>query len=265
LFVPDTLPESLSQIVVVLWEPQDDINIGNAVRACKNFGVHDLRLVRPKEADPHQISISAPKAPEIIQNIGHHETFAEAVEDCVLTVATTARPRTGRQVVTEPRGAAATTVEATGEGKVAYVFGREDSGLPNEVVDRCHSIVTIPTDPDYSSLNLGQAVLLNMWEIFREATDAPEERPDLERVEANREHPPAEMGSIDRMIDTAERALHAIDFFKIDQTWHIIRSIRSVFLRADLDEREAAIWHGIFGEVLDAVGADKADEDDEVS
>lgn len=250
MFLPDELPESLENVVVVLWEPQDDINIGNTVRACKNFGVRDIRLVRPKEADPARISISAPKAADVIQSMQHFDNFTEAVADCVLTVATTARVRTGRRKATEPRGAAQTAIEAADEGKVAYVFGREDSGLPNEVVDRCHTIVTIPTDPDYSSLNLGQAVLLNVWEVFRAATESPVERPAVSWVEADQgEHPPAEVGSVEAMVDRAEKVLHDIDFFKVEQTWNIMRSIRSVFLRADLDEREAAIWHGIFGEI----------------
>ena len=258
----DALPESLSRIVVVLWEPQDDINIGNTVRACKNFGVRDLRLVRPAEADPHRISISAPKADDVIDNIQTFDSLDAAVADCRMVIGTTARSRASRsrRVVTEPRGAAQSAIEATAQGRVAYVFGREDSGLPNKALDSCHSVVTIPTDPDYSSLNLGQAVLLNVWEVFRVATEQPRERPAINWIEPESEREPASMEALERMFEEAEEALHAIDFFKIDETWNIMRSLRSMFLRAGLDEREVAIWIGIFSGVVEAL-EDDSDQD----
>ncbi len=150
----------LDNIVVVLWEPQDDINIGNTVRACKNFGVTDIRLVRPRQADPQRIAISAPKADDVISRLRRCADLEEALDGCVYAIGTTARPRHQERVFTEPRGAAIKAVQmAEAKGKVAYVFGREDSGLSNSALDRCHSVVTIPTRPDYSSLNLGQAVL----------------------------------------------------------------------------------------------------------
>ena len=255
----DALPEALSRIVVVLWEPQDDINIGNTVRACKNFGVRDIRLVRPAEADRDRISISAPKADDVIDNMKTYGSLAEAVGDCRMVIGTTARSRTARsrRVVTEPRGAAQSAIEVADEqGRVAYVFGREDSGLPNEALDSCHSIVTIPTDPDYSSLNLGQAVLLNVWEVFRVATEQPRERPDINWIEPASDREPASMEALERMFEEAEEALHAVDFFKIDETWNIMRTLRSMFLRAGLDEREVAIWIGIFSDIIDAVDAE---------
>jgi TrmH family RNA methyltransferase len=246
----EELPPTLDNLVVVLWEPQDDINVGNTVRACKNFGVERIRLVRPASADPDDIAISAPKANDVIGAIETYDTVEGAISDCVYVVGTTARPRASREVVTEPRGAASRAVEAAEEGSVAYVFGREDSGLTNEVLDSCHSIVTIPTNPDYTSLNLGQAVLLNIWEVFRVATDQPIEEPDI-RVEAEGNHEPASMEAMERMFEHGEEALHAIDFFRTDATWRILRTLKGMFLRAGLDEREVAIWMGIFTKILE--------------
>ncbi|MFB6375391.1 MAG: RNA methyltransferase [Bradymonadaceae bacterium] len=249
-------------MVVVLWEPQDDINIGNAVRACKNFGVHHLRLVRPAQADPDEIAVSAPKADDVIANIETYQSLEDAVADCVYVIGTTARSRAARRVVTEPRGAAASAVDLTDDGNVAYLFGREDSGLPNDALDSCQSIVTIPTDPDYSSLNLGQAVLLNIWEVFRVATDQDVERPDVEWVAAESGWEPATMEEMERIFEMAEEALLAIDFFRTPATWRIMRTLRSMFLRASLDEREAAIWMGIFSEILDTAEDLKRATDD---
>ena len=162
----------LANIVVVMLEPQDDINIGTAVRACKNFGISDIRLVRPRKGNPKGILISAPRAQDLISKIQRFDTLEEALADTTLVLATTARTRKGVWISHEPRTAAQALLETAQEAKAALLFGREDSGLPNEALDRCHGTITVPTDPDYSSLNLGQAVLLTAYEVFREAQGA---------------------------------------------------------------------------------------------
>lgn len=248
------LPTELDNITVVLWEPQDDINIGNTVRASKNFGVTDIRLVRPASADPETIAVSAPKAEDVIDSIEVYTELEEALADCIFVVGTTARSRAARRVVTEPRGAALEAVDAAGDGRVAYLFGREDFGLPNEALDPCHQVVTIPTNPEYTSLNLGQAVLLNVWEVFRVATDQPVEKPAIDvEPDGERFDPPAKVEMMEQLFEMAEEALHAVDFFKADETWNITRALRSVFLRARLSEREASILMGIFREVIEVV------------
>lgn len=235
---------------MVLWEPQDDINIGNAVRACKNFGVTDLRLVRPAKANLERISISAPKAADVIQGMDIHDDLDSALADCTKVFGTTARERGEKWSVAEPRAAAGASVEASrDDGRSAFLFGREDSGLPNEALDRCHYVVTIPTNPAYTSINLGQAVLVCMWEVFRAATDAPVQRSEVEALEMDMNHPAATAEEIDALVDRAEETLEEIEFFKHESNAHIVRSLRKMFLRANLDERETAIWHGIFSKM----------------
>ena len=256
----EPLSDALDEICVVLWEPQDNINIGTVVRACKNFGITDLRVVNPGEFDPYKISISAPKADEFIDSVRHFDTLEDALADCIYVVGTTARPRSDARTVVEPRGAARDVVEQTRTGQCAYVFGREDWGLSNEALDRCHAVVTIPTNPDYASLNLAQAVLLNLWELFRAAQDVSEQRPAEHERES--EHPPADMEVMERMFEQAERSLDRIEFFKAETNEHIMRTLRSVLMRARLDERELAVWFGIFSEIedyLDRLG-DQSDE-----
>lgn len=242
---------ALENIAVVLWEPQDDINIGTTVRACKNFGVTDIRLVCPRQADPHIIGVSAPNAADVIATIAHFDDLEHALHDCVLTLGTTARPRHQERLATEPRGAAQTAVEVARQqtGKVAYLFGREDSGLPNSALDRCHIVVNIPTRPDYSSLNLGQAVLLNMWEVFRVANDTQIARPDVLIAHPDREFPPADMASMEHMFALIERVIARTDFFKTPTNDHIMSLVRNVFMRAALDRREQSTWFGIFHEL----------------
>lgn len=243
-----SLDPRLARVAVVLYEPQDDINIGNVVRASKNFGITDIRLVRPAEADARRISISAPKAEDLVSNLAHFDSLEEALSDRIYVVGTTARARKGAWIVTEPRGAAVTLVERASEGGVALLFGREDSGLPNSALDSCHAVVNIPTRPDYSSLNLGQAVLLLLWEVFRVAEDVP-----LQVIESARrpesEFAPAPIEGVERMLSEAEKSLEAIEFFKSAGREHIVRSVRSVLTRAELDERELSIWFGIFKEI----------------
>lgn len=245
-----SLDPRLSQIIVVLYEPQDDINIGTTIRACKNFGVRHIRLVRPASANPARILVSAPKAEDIIDELVHYDSLDEALADCVLVLGTTARMRGQTRQVLEPRGAAAQAIEATASGKVALLFGREDHGLPNEALDRCHVMVTAPTDPDYSSLNLGQAVLLMVWELFRLAQDVPIEQPATPLIRpAHSEHPPAEQRALNTLLDHVERAFTEIDFLKPETHHHMMATLRQMFLRSALDVREVAIWHGILSQI----------------
>lgn len=238
----------MHNIVVVLYEPQDDINIGTVVRACGNFGVRDIRLVRPRVADPSRVLISAPNAEEAVRSLRHFETLEDALADCVRVFGATARARRAARLVLDPLQTAA-IVEKT-EGAVALLFGREDHGLPNEALDRCDGEITIPTSPDYHSLNLAQAVLLILWEVFRRTQlDAPT---DGAVVTVRTDFEAASREQLERMFETAHEALDRVGFFKYGDGEHVMRSVRSVFGRAQLDERELAIWFGVFKEILES-------------
>ena len=242
--------QALKRATVVLVEPQDDINIGTAVRAARNFGIESMRLVRPASADSHLIGVSAPRCDEFIEGMGHYDDIDDAIGDCVLTLALTARRRKANWRTLEPRQAAREVITASEKGRVGLLFGREDSGLPNEVLDKCHAVVTVPTNPDYSSLNLGQAVSIMLWEVSRAAQEIDTAGQTLADVEPDGEFEPAPVAGLERMFDQAEEALDAVEFFKTDTHEHIMRSLRSVLLRAGLDRRELAIWHGVFKEVV---------------
>lgn len=239
------LGPQFDDVAVVLYEPQDDINIGNTIRACKNFGITDIRLVRPASAQPDRISVSAPKADDIIHSMQRFDTLVEAVADRTFVVGTTARPRKGALNVLDPGGAASQICDRVRPGTVAILFGREDSGLPNEALDLCHASVTIPTRPDYASLNLGQAVLVVVWEVFKVLRAVDEVEPNAE----SSAFAPAPVEGVARMLDEAEATLDAIEFFKSEGREHILRGLSRVFMRAELDERELAILFGIFKEV----------------
>jgi TrmH family RNA methyltransferase len=250
------LSSLLSRVSVVLFEPQDDINIGNTVRACKNFGVTSIRLVRPASADPARIAISAPKADDVIANLQRFDSLEDALADCQLVMGTTARPRRTTQLWAAPPGAAQhalAALQADEGSRVAILFGREDSGLPNDAIDRCQVAVTIPTDPSYSSLNLGQAVLLLVWEVFRAAQDVRPEAPQPASTKVKKRFPPATQQALDLMIRQAEQSLVAVDFIKAESHDHIMHTFRTMFLRMQLDSREVAIWHGAMKQITETL------------
>src|SRR5665647_3869429 len=153
----------LSAVRVVLFEPQDPINIGAAVRAMKNMGVSRLRLVRPVAYDPLRLAGVAHDTQEIIDAIEHFDDLETALADCVRVAGFTARRRAAKRELLSPRQCAADLLEFAEHGPVALLFGREDKGLPNEALDRAHTVVTIPTTA-HASLNLAQAVLIALYE-----------------------------------------------------------------------------------------------------
>lgn len=234
----------LSSVVVVLFEPQDPVNIAATVRAMKNMGVGILRLVRPVEYDVVRLEGIAHNTRDLIGRIEHFDSFDAATADCVRTVGFTARRRAAKLTVLDPKGAAADLLELAPHGRVALVFGREDSGLPNEVLDRVDAAVTIPTT-DHASLNLAQAVLIGLYELHLRAADATRTL-----APPRKDAPPATHDQFEQFFSDAERALGAIEFFKTRFPEHIMRTLRSLTFRAAPDAREISLMRALALEVL---------------
>jgi len=161
----------LSAVNVVLYEPQDPVNVAGSARAMKNMGVSNLRLVRPVAYDIQRLVGVAHDASDILENIRQYDTLDDALSDCVRVAGFTARRRAAKRQVVTPEHAAADLLEFVQHGKVALLFGREDRGLPNDALDRAHVVVTIPTT-GHASLNLAQAVLLSLYELHLASGDA---------------------------------------------------------------------------------------------
>jgi tRNA/rRNA methyltransferase/tRNA (cytidine32/uridine32-2'-O)-methyltransferase len=239
------MPESLlTAVTVVLYEPQDPINIGAVVRAMKNMGARDLRLVRPCAYDPNRIEQVAHDTRDIAERIRHVETLEEAIADCVHVVAYSGRRRAARWPRHTPRSAAAALLERLPHGRVAILFGREDHGLPNEALDRANAIATIPTT-EHFSLNLAQACLIALYELHLQAGDAT--RPIAGPKHATGVPPAAEL---ERTFADVERALEAIAFFGTRSREHVMRTVRSLVFRAAPDHRELLLLRTAAIEVL---------------
>ena len=236
----------LSQVHVVLFEPQNPINIAAVIRAMKNMGVASLRLVRPVEYDPYRLEGIAHDTTDIIERITHFDDLDGALADCVHVAAYTARRRAAKWIVTDPRGSAADILSAAAHGPVAILFGREDKGLPNEALDRARRVVNIPTT-DHASLNLAQAVLIALYELHLAAGDATREL-----APPRDEAPPATSEQYERLFVNASAALEIIAFFKTRFPEHIMRTVRSLAFRANPDAREIELMRAMAIEVVRA-------------
>lgn len=231
--------------ILVLVEPQDIVNIASAIRIAKNFAMPRVRLVKPAVFDPYRIEGIAHQTADIVAATRIVDTLDEAIADCVHAAALTARERTAKRSVRRPRPAAAELTARAAEGPVALVFGREDKGLTNDELDRCQTLVTIATNPAHRSLNLAQAVAIMAYEcwVAREGLEQPRKPP---RRRAGR----ATGLELARLFHDWERALWAVDFFKTRQARNVMRSIREVMYRADLDAREAKLLRAAALEIV---------------
>jgi tRNA/rRNA methyltransferase/tRNA (cytidine32/uridine32-2'-O)-methyltransferase len=229
---------------VVLYEPQNPVNIAAVVRAMKNMGVESLRLVRPVEYDPYRLEGIAHDTGDVIERIERFDDLDAAIADCVHVAAYTARRRAAKWSVTDPRTSASQIVRASADGPAAILFGREDRGLPNEALDRAHVVVNIPTT-EHASLNLAQAVLVAVYELHLAAGDATR-LIDPPRDDA----PPATAEQYERLFANAYGALEAIAFFKTRFPEHIMRTVRSLAFRAAPDAREIELLRAMSIEVV---------------
>ncbi len=236
--------EALRRVTVVLNQPKDPVNIGAVVRAMKNMGLGRLHLVQPAEFNPYRIEGVAHTGLDVIESAELFDRLDEALAGSRLVVGTTARGRAARRNYRRPREAASEILEAARSGQeVSLVFGREDRGLSNEELDLCDRVVVIPTDPEHSSLNLAQAVLVLTYEIWM-ATDVELPFKDPRRVSVR-----ASRQALESLFKEIEASLHAIEFFKAHREMPIMRTVREVAARADLDERETALFKAMAHEV----------------
>lgn len=173
-FSHNSLANPLDNIIVVLYQPQDVVNVGAVVRVMSNFGLRRLRLVEPAAFDAYRIEGIAHHTRPIIDAVEHYPTLEAALADCGFVLGATARKRGTRRDRLTPRAAVPSALEAARKSQdtpVALLFGREDNGLPNEALDSCHALLTIPTDPANPSLNLAQAALVVCYELWLAAQE----------------------------------------------------------------------------------------------
>ena len=215
-------------------------NIGAAARAIRTMGYARLSLVAP-HAFPHQEATAlAAGADDVLEKADIASDLPAAIADCRLVLGATVRRRDVPMEELDPRAAAARVLETAREGgEVALVFGNERTGLENDEIKLCHAAIVIPSDPEFSSLNLAQAVQVLAYEV-RVA-----ELAGAMPLPAQRSDPPASSADLEAFFDHLARTLDAIDFHKGRSPETVLLRLRRLYLKAGLDERELRILHGI--------------------
>ncbi len=253
----DSPPElsSLNRIRVVLVETSHPGNIGAVARAMKNMGLSDLALVAPR-AFPHaEATARASGADDLLARAWVMPSLDAAIADCSLVVGASARSRTIPWPLMLPRDCARRMqAEAAGGAKVALVMGREKSGLSNAELERCQVHVHIPANPDYPSLNLAAAVQVLAYELRMAALEAGSALPAGKVLE--RDQPLATAAEREGLYAHFERALAALDFYDPDNPRQLMRRLRRLFNRAELDRMEVNILRGILAAAEKAARAE---------
>lgn len=236
--------ERLSRIAIVLDHPKDVVNIAGVIRVMKNFGLADLRLVNPDEFTPYRLEGIAHRTSDLIEASTIHESLADALADATYVVGTTARPRTAGRSYTRSDEIGEVIAERSAEGTTAILFGREDRGLTNEALDRCHSVVIIPTSPEYSSLNLAQAALVLAYETFLAVDGGRDEMPRGKRAT----RPPTHE-ELEETYAAIADGLDRIGFYKARKPEAVMRTLRTIISRAEPDLREARLLAAVGYEI----------------
>jgi tRNA (cytidine32/uridine32-2'-O)-methyltransferase len=255
-------PSQRPQPWIVMVGTSHPGNVGATARAMKTMGLDRLRLAGP-ECDPSgpDAIAMAVGADDLLQGAERHPDLASALADCQLVLGCTARRRHVQLNELTPREAAARALASLPAGPVAILFGRERTGLTNEELQRCHAAVHIPTNPDFSSLNVAAAVQVMAYELRLGMLEAemPAGRPPRA---SGSDEPPASHDQMERFFEHLNQALVDIEFHKGRSTDIVMRRLRRLFLRATPDQKEVRILRGILTEaqrMARLAGRDRAD------
>ena len=257
----------MSTPVVILNERQLAENIGAVARVMANFGLSDLRLVRPRDGWPQDRAwASASGADWPLDNAKVFDRLEDAVADLRLVYATTARSRGTQLPVLTPREAAVELQAGVAAGQtVGLLFGGERAGLETDDIALCHGIVTIPVDERFRSLNLAQAVALSAYEWRMGVADRPRE------AFAQNVDEPADMSVVVGLYEQLEGELDNAGFFHPpEKRPSMVRNLRISLGRARLTEQEVRTWRGVVtalskgrGRVLEKLARQRAAAKDE--
>jgi len=235
---------SYPNIQIVLVETSHPGNIGAAARAMKNMGLDQLVLVKPHYFPSEQAIARASGADDILQQSRTCDSLLEAIAGCQLVIGCSARLRSVKWPLLNPRECADTVVRASQQAPVAIVFGREHSGLTNEELDYCHFLMHIPTNPDFQSLNLAAAVQVVAYEIgLLILTNQVPTSGDSDVGQDD--YPLASAYQVELFYVHLETTLKEIGFLNPPNCKKLMRQVKRIFHRARLDVNEVNILRGI--------------------
>jgi tRNA/rRNA methyltransferase len=226
----------LANIRIVLVRPRGSGNIGSIARAMKNMGQTELAIVGKARTQSFWARAMAVHGRDILENAKCYDTLRDAIGDCVLVVGTTCRSGLYRRHSQAPREIARDIVAAARNGKIALIFGPEDHGLSNKDLEHCQLLMTIPTHPDYQSLNVAQAAIICLYELYLAAL-IPAQSSAIQRA-------PAE--DVERLFDRMRAVLLKIGFLDAENPEHMLLAFRRILGRAGLEDKDVRIFTGLF-------------------
>jgi len=212
-------------------------NIGAVARAMKNMGLSDLALVRPRYFPHDDATARASGATDVLEKALVVSTLKDALTDCGYVVGASARSRSISWPTMEPRDCAERMILESKTTKVAAVFGPEKTGLHNDDLDLCHTLLTIPTNPEFSSLNLAMAVQVLTYEL--RVASSLDSGPGFDS-----EAPPASGEEMEHFYVHLEKVFEDIQFLNPENPRHLMRRMRRLFVRARPDKNEINILRG---------------------
>ncbi|MDI6761767.1 MAG: RNA methyltransferase [Thermodesulfobacteriota bacterium] len=228
----------LDSISIILVRPRFPENIGSVARAMKNMGIHRLIVVdgcSPLHMNAYKL---ASGAEEILERAEECPTLSEAISEMGCVVGTTSRTGKERTPLLTPEELATKLIPISKKNFIGLVFGSEKEGLKNEELSLCHLYTRIPSSESFPSLNLAQAVMVLCYELFQSSN-----------LISRRHAPLASAEQMEKMFEHMERTLLDIGFLEAENMKRIMRTLRRLFGRSQMEERDVQILQGIWSRV----------------
>ncbi|CAL9917859.1 tRNA/rRNA methyltransferase [Candidatus Liberibacter solanacearum] len=235
------LQNSKKSPIIILVDPQLGENIGMVARAMLNFNLTQLRLVNPRDGWPNdKARSSSANADHVIDSVRVFSSLKEAISDLNFVYATTARSRDNFKSVFAPKEAAIVLNERIHSGQnVGLIFGCERSGLTNEEIALSNAIISFPVNPNFSSLNIAQAVLVMAWEWMENSVVVPKKNVKESDI-------PATRSELLSFLDYTENSLAERGYFRPEERKKkMLDDLRSVFIRLELMRQEIFLLRGV--------------------
>ena len=249
----------LEKISIVMVEPQHPGNIGSVARAMKTMDLKNLVLVAPSRYPDPQAFWRSANATDILEKAIVLQTLEEALSDAQFVVGTSARVRQLSPRILEPRSLGPKLANLNPGSSTAILFGREDSGLTNKELQKCHVHLQIPASEEYGVLNLAMAVQIVAYELFvffkTKANEAPENKPMLSNPASEErvwDRPRASQDKIEALIAQIERSLYISGYLSEKNPGLVLQRIRRMLMRNSLDHSEVQILHGFIKKLSDS-------------
>lgn len=236
--------KAFPKIRIVMVETSHPGNIGAAARTMKNMYLENLYLVTPRRFPHEEATARASRADDILECAVVCDNLSQALEGCSMVFGASARSlRSLPWPQLDARATAELVAQQEADTEVALVFGREHSGLTNEELGLCNYLLHIPTNPDFSSLNVAAAIQVVAYELMMAS------RGEWQAPASNKEDEAASAEEVEGLIRHLEQTMIAVGFLDPDNPRQLMRRMRRLFNRARVEKTEVNILRGVLSAV----------------